>query len=295
MNKERINRFSRQPLSQRPCWRFNKLGAILLLALLSACASKITVVADIPTPLVEKVPLNVHVNFTDEFRNHVYTENEKKRVLSSLNFAAAQEEMFTTIFGQLTTLVEVDSVERDLIIEPEILDFQYTAPAETKLKQYEVWIKYRLKILNQTSAKIADWTIKGYGKTPTALLTSATKAFNAATNVALRDVGAQLSVRFASQRKIKALIDAKNSGQSIEAQIAATEPIEELAKGASPEAVQEATEKVTEKVTETTQESIDKTKEELLDSAPKSAEEQAEKVVEQTQQTTEAAEGESNE
>jgi len=138
-----------------------------LLMLLSACSSKVTVVGDVPTPLVQRVPLNVHMAYTEKFKNHVYTENEKRRALTSLNFADAQTEMFDAIFSGLATLVDADNPDKDLTIEPEVLDFQYTAPAETKLKQYEVWIKYRLKLLNKDDSKLADWTIKGYGKTPT--------------------------------------------------------------------------------------------------------------------------------
>ncbi len=209
-----MNNIKIERLKKYKAVRFKVLGLLLMVSLLSACANKVTVVADIPTPLVEKVPLNVHMSYTDEFKNHIYIENEKSRSLNSLNFAQAQQDMFDAIFGQLTTLVDAQSVSKDLTIEPEILDFQYTAPAETKLKQYEVWIKYRLKILGSDDAKVADWTIKGYGKTPTALLTSATKAFNSATNIALRDVGAQLATRFAGQRKIKALIDTKSGSQN---------------------------------------------------------------------------------
>lgn len=190
---------------------FRKMAVLSLLAMLSACASTVTVVSNVPTPLVTKVPLNVNMSYTDEFKNYVYVESEKKRALSSLNFADAQIGMFDSIFSGLATIVDPAAGTHDLTVEPEVLDFQYTAPSETKLKQYEIWIKYRIKLLNTDSSKLADWTIKGYGKTPTALLTSATKAFNSAANVALRDVGAQLATRFAGQRKIKDLIASKAS------------------------------------------------------------------------------------
>jgi len=127
--------------------------------------------------------------------------------LKSLNFSNAQITMFNQVFSSLTTLVETESGEQQLTIEPEILDFQYSSPSETKLKQYEIWIKYRLRLLNSNEDSIADWVIKGYGKTPTGLLTTASSAFNAATNIALRDVGAQLSIRFPRQKVVKTLID----------------------------------------------------------------------------------------
>ena len=181
-----------------------------VLSVMVGCASKVTVVADIPTPLVEKVPLNVHLSFTEEFRNHIYEENEKSRALSSLNLAEAQLSMFDAIFSNMTTLVSADDLTKDLTVEPELLDFQYTAPSETKLKQYEIFLKYRLKLINKDDSTLADWIIKGYGKTPTALLSTATQAFNSAANVALRDIGTQLATRFPGQQKIRALIDSKS-------------------------------------------------------------------------------------
>ncbi len=177
------------------------------LAVLSGCANNVIVKADIPTPLVEKLPITGTMVYTERFKNYVYLEAEKKRrSLKSLDIAAAQISLFDRVFGSLMTLVGVEEPNKDLTIEPEILDFQYSAPGETKLKQYEVWIKYRLKLSNQDNQKLADWTIKGYGKTPTGLLTSASSAFNSAATVALRDVGAQLSLRFAKQRTIKQLL-----------------------------------------------------------------------------------------
>ena len=184
------------------------VSSIALTLLLSACASSVVVKPDIPAPLVEQLDLKTSLVFTDTFKNYVYLENEKKRgSLRSLNFSDAQITMFNQVFSNLTTLVESDSGTQQLTIEPEILDFQYSSPSETKLKQYEIWIKYRIRLLNSDGDSIADWVIKGYGKTPTGLLTIASSAFNAATNIALRDVGAQLSIRFPKQKVVKTLVD----------------------------------------------------------------------------------------
>ena len=190
------------------CSRFYRLLVLASFVLLAGCASTVVVKPDIPNPLVEKLPLNTSLIYSQAFKNYVYIEKEKKRnSMKSIDFAQAQIAMFQQVFGSLTNLVESSDPSKNLSIEPEILDFQYTAPSETKLKQYEIWIKYRLKLRDVNDARIADWTIKGYGKTPTGMLTSATSAFNAATNVALRDVGAQLSIRFPQQSVVKTLLD----------------------------------------------------------------------------------------
>jgi hypothetical protein len=186
----------------------NRLLVLLSLTLVSGCASSIVVKPNIPSPLVEKLPLNINMVYSDTFSNYVYLENEKKRgSLKSIDFTDAQTSMFQQVFSSLTNLVEATAPSKNLSIEPEILDFQYSAPSETKLKQYEIWIKYRLKLRDKNDARVADWVVKGYGKTPTGMLRSASSAFNSATNVALRDVGAQLSIRFPRQRVVKTLLD----------------------------------------------------------------------------------------
>ena len=188
--------------------RNTRLLMLISLALLSGCASSIVVKPNIPSPLVEKLPLKTSLIYSDTFMSYVYLENEKKRSsLKSLDFTEAQTTMFQQVFGSLTSLLDPADRTKDISIEPVILDFQYSAPSETKLEQYEIWIKYRLKLRNVNDQSIADWTIKGYGKTPSGMLTSAASAFSAATNVALRDVGAQLSIRFPRQRVVKILLE----------------------------------------------------------------------------------------
>lgn len=185
--------------------QWHSISTLLMLFALSGCSTSVVVKSDIPSPLVERLPINGAIRYTDEFRNYVYSEEEKKRTLKKLDFTDAQITMFDRIFGSLVTLVPIDEPNRQLVIEPEILDLQYTAPKETKLNQYEIWIKYRIRLVDANENKIADWIIKGYGKTPTALLGSASSGFNAAANIALRDVGAQLAIGFGRQSKIRAL------------------------------------------------------------------------------------------
>ena len=197
-------------ISSQDIGRFARALSVLgLIAILSGCSNKVNVVVDMPSPLVESVPLNVHMIYTDEFKNQVYIEPEKKRRLQTLSLGQAQVVVFDTVFGSMANLVEADDPAKDISIQPEMVELQYTAPQETKLKQYDVFLRYRLKILNKDDTSLADWIIKGYGKTPTSLLKSASQAFNSAANVALRDVGAQLATRFTGQQKIKALVNSK--------------------------------------------------------------------------------------
>ena len=184
-----------------------KFCLLLMILVLTGCGgSKVSVNADIPQPLVTKLPLTGHLSFTDEFKTYQYSEDDKNRSLARLTFGPAQQVMFERIFSQLLNLSSEGAANADVIIEPEILDFQYTSPSETKLNLYEVWLRYRVKITDSQNKTLADWVVKGYGKTPTATLKTTSSAFNAATNIALRDVGAQLAIGFPNQSSVKGLL-----------------------------------------------------------------------------------------
>lgn len=203
----------------------SRLSLLLMVFLLAGCgASKVSVKANIPQPLVSKLPLNGYLVYTDTFKNYKYKENEKGRSISSLSFGPAQQAMFDKVFNQMLSVSQTRSSDLDVVIEPEILDLQYASPSETKLNLYEVWLKYRVKITDANDKVLADWVVKGFGKSPTATLKTASAAFNSATNVALRDVGAQLAIGFPSQPAIAALISEQTGNQAVQPTVEAVTP-----------------------------------------------------------------------
>ena len=187
-----------------------KRGLLLaVIGLLNACATNVTVTGKIPAPLVSQLPYNAKLIYTEDFLRYNYEEEEKGRGLKSIAFGEAQVTLFDGIFTNLLNIVDSESLDQniDMVITPALLDFQYTAPRETRQNIYEVWLKYRVQVSDQNDQEIADYVIKGYGKTPTALLKSANAAFDSATNIALRDVGAQLAIGFATQPEIEDYIN----------------------------------------------------------------------------------------
>lgn len=189
---------------------------LLLVPIIAGCAKSFVVTSEVPPPLIERLPVTAEINYTDEFSNYQYIEKSDKRALEKVDFGSAQVGMFETVFGHLFTLVAPGTDNVDLKITPQLLDFQYSAPSETKLKQYEIWVKYRLTITDHSDQEIADWVVKGYGKTPTSMLGSQITAFNTASNIALRDIGAQLAIGFHTQPSIEDyLTRRKNSQQNL--------------------------------------------------------------------------------
>lgn len=192
---------------------FNSLATLCLCICLAACATSFTVNGDIPTPLVNKLPLTAKLVYSREFKQYVYTSTDKKRALQSVDLGSSQVDLFNTIFTSLVDLSTGQLGSFDIVIKPEILDFQYSVPRETKLNVFEIWLKYRVKIVDERGDDLADWVIKGYGKTPTTTFASTAKALNAAINIALRDVGAQLAIGFSSQPSIEQLLQQRSARQ----------------------------------------------------------------------------------
>ena len=185
---------------------YKNIYLLIVIVLTGACSKSFVVVSDIPRPLIPSSSMTAHLKYSDEFKNFNYIDPSSKRALEKVQFGTAQVNLFDQIFSSLFNIVD-EPAAADLVIEPQVLDFQYSIPAETKSTQYEVWLKYRLKITDGDYSDIADWVVKGYGKTPKSLLVSHLKLFNVASNIALRDVGAQLAIGFNSQPSIKDFIE----------------------------------------------------------------------------------------
>ena len=92
----------------------------------------------------------------------------------------------------------------DAVLIPEVAELQYALPAQTNVKVYEIWIRYRLQLVTAGGDPIADWTMSAYGKTPTALLQTDQSAVNLAAVMALRDAGANFATGFSRVPEVQA-------------------------------------------------------------------------------------------
>lgn len=196
----------------------NVVKKVVLLALLSTlwgCTNSLQVKGDLPTPLISAIPQSLGVLYDDDFKNYVYTEQSKDRGKWIIDNGDAQVQLFQQVMPKLFRHVEEISAlpspqepaATDLVIHPKVTDFQYSVPRETKFKIFEVWIKYNLTVYDAHGDLVADWIATAYGKTPTAFMQSNEDAMNAAVIVALRDLGANLSIGALRVPEIKAWLD----------------------------------------------------------------------------------------
>jgi hypothetical protein len=185
---------------------------LVLLAGLWGCTNNLTVVGDFPPPLIHTLPKSIGVLYDDDFRNYIYTEKSEDRSKWIINNGNAQVTLFNRVlpvlFNHVEEVGQIPSLDApagtDLVLHPKVIEFQYSVPRETRFKVYEVWIKYNLSLYDNQGELIADWIVTAYGKTPTAFMQSNEEAMNAAVLVALRDLGANLSLGTPRVPEIKA-------------------------------------------------------------------------------------------
>lgn len=204
-------------INKSAAWRAATAALILLLA--GACASsfKMKVEGEVPTPVVTRLPLNMGVYYSDKFRNYTYKENSAERHNWSIESGASQVAMFERILPSMFRSVKQlsappargKSYNMDGILVPEIEDMQFSLPSETKLKLYEVWIKYKIGLYNNRGGHITDIPLTAYGKTSTEFMLTRGKAMQAAMDLALRDAGARLALGFSREQDVRAWLVSK--------------------------------------------------------------------------------------
>ena len=194
------------------------LGLVVLI--LSGCSSREVVVdGRFPEPVIPKLPLTIGVLYTDTFKNHELVDDGSARGEASwrVSTGVAQVEFWSTLLpAAFNNVIYINSVEDlsnyqvDAVFVPTIVDVQYAIPLYTNVKVYELWMRYRLQLvepevlIEQASLDVtadnlqafADWTLSAYGKTPTAFMQSDVDAVNLAAVMALRDAGANFITSF---------------------------------------------------------------------------------------------------
>ena len=198
------------------------LALVCCALVLAGCGAKQVVVeGKFPPPVMEPIPLTVGVVYSDAFKNHEIYDEAAGRAESDwvVQTGGAQMVFWSTLFNgmfeKVVRITDHDTLHKhedevDVVLIPIIEDLQYTIPMYTNVKVYEIWMKYRFRLVTiddihdhdngdltyHPEQSLADWTLSAYGKTPTAFMQSDEAAVNLAAVVALRDAGANFITSF---------------------------------------------------------------------------------------------------
>jgi hypothetical protein len=188
---------------------WNTIVLLCIVVLAGGCGpAHVVVEGNFPPPLIEPLPLTLGVWYGDDFAKHEFFDETKSRTDSAwiVETGAAQVQMWDSLLaGMFTHVVHLKAkplpgqtiANVDAVLIPHVEELQYTIPAHTQIKVYEIWMRYRFELMNANGKPIADWGMSSYGKTPTAFLQTDQEAVNFAAVMALRDAGANFSTNFA--------------------------------------------------------------------------------------------------
>jgi hypothetical protein len=194
-----------------------------LLVLISGCGPvRFEAQADIPKPLIAKVPLVVALHVPTEFSNYTHKEERwgtKWQVLLGKDHSAGVKDLLESMFERV---VKVDNVSTagqqdsslQAILEPSIDEFSFVTPRDAGAPLFAVSIRYRMSVYMPDGRLADSWTFTGYGSTNSSGLSSQ-KPLARATSLAVRDAAAKLAVEFREQPMIRDLLprqDVANQG-----------------------------------------------------------------------------------
>jgi hypothetical protein len=188
--------------------------SIVFALLLTGCASNVSVdPPTIPTPHIEKLPIDVALRIPAEFHNFVHEENVLGRESWTISLGSANAIFFEQLFGFMFENVTVlgpddDALEYtfDALIEPKIEGFEFSVPNQSKTDAFAVWIRYRMQIFDSAGNSAASWTVSAYGKSQKEGL-GGSKSLQRAAVLAMRDAAALILLQMNKATKIAALAD----------------------------------------------------------------------------------------
>lgn len=195
-------------------WRISFLILVFYGLTLGGCASSLVVETnvDVPTPLMKAVPLNVAVYYPQEMREHSYQENSNDRPNWSILTGPSQVALFDQILQSMftsVTLIENEKTEDvgyDVLIVPAIKDMQFALPNETGMELYEVWIDYAISFRQAGGKQVKTINVSGYGASPETFFSRDSNGLLQASNVAFRELGAQIIINLLQNPDIQKLL-----------------------------------------------------------------------------------------
>jgi hypothetical protein len=186
-------------------------------ALLTAgCASPgLTVVANIPPPLVRPLPLKVGLRVTDEFAHQMQKEpvgSEEWRIVLGTAQAEAFRRVGGAIFREAVTLDDKSAggaaaaapQQVDAILQASLDSFSTLMPSAGS-SYYSATIGYRFDLQDADGKELGSWIYEGYGSVPSRAGSNKTGVSEAAGR-AIRDAFANMAVHLPEQEIVRKLL-----------------------------------------------------------------------------------------
>ena len=133
--------------------------------------------------------------YPENFDNFIHEEKVIGRKSWKIDFSDSNKTLFDKILNSY--FVKVDEREEqdnslmsyDFVIRPSIDAIEFSVPDQSQDETFAVWIRYRIKIYDNSGTEIINWPISSYGKTSTSIFADEQDLGRAAV-LAMRDAAA---------------------------------------------------------------------------------------------------------
>lgn len=204
----------------------HRWSAAVVSVLLAGCSSSVIVESSFPSPLVEALPVRMGVIFDEELYNYIYTEEIPDQSVWTIALGDANVAMLEPLFSKMfaetrkVDAVPVSDSGLDGVVHPTLSKFEFDVPQGERDKFVEVWMQYQISLYEPNGEKVVDWPVSGYGKSE--LTHSREDAVQRAAIVAMREVGATISTKFAQQPQVSYWLGEKQHGTAAAAESSAS-------------------------------------------------------------------------
>jgi hypothetical protein len=187
-------------------------GALLAALALAGCGGvNVRPQDQVPTPLVDELPLRAGIHYSPEFREYVHREERWGTKWEAQLGAAHVTKLNRLLMAMIPGLVEVQDLSNppqpplQLILEPRFEEYSFITPRDAGAEYYAVTIKYRMNLYDGQARLIDSLVYTGYGNEEGGGLTTEAPLV-AATQKAMRDAGAKFATEFQDQATVKKLL-----------------------------------------------------------------------------------------
>ena len=182
--------------------------AVVVLAIgMAGCGGTVSLSPNFPTPMVQRLPLTAQVQYPPSLREYSHIEEAMDTTRWTIDLGRPTVRMLNSVLGASLQLVPADAAgpAPDLIIEAEILRFEFGVPGRSKVDVPAAWIEFDVRITGGDGAPLTTLKIPGYGE-GSRKSGGLGRSLSEAAEYALRDAGATLTQELMQDAAILALI-----------------------------------------------------------------------------------------
>ncbi|MEX2149973.1 MAG: hypothetical protein WD793_07150 [Steroidobacteraceae bacterium] len=188
-------------------------GTLVVLLLSGCTATKLTTQAQLPPPLIDKLPVRVGVHYSKEFAEYVHKET-RSQIDYEVTLGPAHVTNLNWLLGAMfAELVEVEDptsiadIRPPLlfVLEPKFEEFSFLTPKDVAGEAFVVTIRYLLTLYDGSGGRVDSFTYTGYGREKARTLASK-EPLAIATQRAMRDAGAKVAVELTDQDAVRLLL-----------------------------------------------------------------------------------------